>query len=447
MKKKVLLIIALFAMLLLLISCGISRSQLDKQISGETTKTDVKGLEVSYPEEWQANNSDNSVIIEYKDKDEWVAEEEITYIKETDDSADINESFSSFVSGALDSGSINVDGFSGNYIVTNKKVTDKDDEVTSYLAVFKVDRSIFTFSYSTSSKLFDISQAEKLLDLVNIASYKSPSIASYSLKDSEKMVDGMETSELQKSTELVRIYSNGYEETVEKDAWKITNPEKLSAPTTTVTVSVDDKEIDIDINDIAEVSKYTISLNTTAVGGLKISEIQETADLKRVYGNGYEETVEKGTWEITKPGKLMAPTTTVTVAVDDKEVEIVINNIGYKHYSEFPALTDFGSFSGIEPSETSNSGVFSYYNGIQDIPFIEYYDMYYQYPITSENRHFIEEYYKHIAKDGMKDETSSIAKNVKYFYYHEDQSDEVEFIMLTSDDTFRIYRITDESPL
>ena len=91
--------------------------------------------------------------------------------------------------------------------------------------------------------------------------------------------------------------------------------------------------------------------------------------------------------------------------------------------------------------------MFSYKNGVQDTQFFEYYDMCYQYPITSENGHFIEEYYNHVSnKDGLYDATSSLAKNVKYFYYHEGQSDEVEFIMLVRDDTFTIYRITDESP-
>ena len=166
-----------------------------------------------------------------------------------------------------------------------------------------------------------------------------------------------------------------------------------------------------------------------------------------IYSNGYEEAVEKGAWKISKPKKLTAPTTTLTVSVDGQEIEMDINNIGYKHYSEFTPLTDFGNFSGTEPSKTSNSGMFSYNNGIQDTQFIEYYDMCYEYPITEENGHYIEEYYKYIeSNDGMHDSTSSLSKNIKYFYWHLDQSDEEYFIMMIRDDKFVIYRITEDSP-
>lgn len=369
MKKKVFLMVALFAMLLLLISCGVSQSKLDEQINGETAKADVKGLEVNYPAEWQATDNGNSTSIAFLNKDKWVAEEEITYVKETEEDADINEFFSSFSSDAIDSGSISAEGITGNYIITNKKVTDKDDEVTSYLAAFKLGNSVFNYSYSTSSKLFDKSQAETLLGLINAAAYKSP-----------------------------------------------------------------------------EVSNYSMSYSGEAVNGMETSKIQESAELKRVYSNGYEEAVEKGAWEISKPKKLTAPTTTLTVAVDGKEVEMEISDIGYKHYSDSPGLIDFGNFSGIEPSKTSNSGMFSYNNGYSKTPFIEYYDMCYTYPITKDNAHFIEEYYQAIQKEGIHDSTSG-DHPFRHFYYHLDQSDEEHYFMIIRDDNeFTIYRTTDVSP-
>lgn len=369
MKKKLFLMVALFVMLLLLISCGVSQSKLDEQINGETAKADVMGLEVNYPTEWQATDNGSSTSIVFQNKDKWVAEEEITYVRESEEAADISEFFSSFSSDAIDSGSISADGITGDYIVTNKKVTDKDDEVTSYLAAFKLGNSIFNYSYSTSSKLFDKSQAESLLGLVNAAAYKSP-----------------------------------------------------------------------------EVSDYKMSYSAEAVNGLETSKIQEGAELKRVYSNGYEEAVEKDAWKISKPKKLTAPTTTLTVSVDDKDVEIDISDIGYKHYSDFPGLIDFGNFSGIEPSNTSNSGMFSYNNGIQDKQFIEYYDMSYTYPITKENAHFIEEYYQAIQKEGISDSTSG-DHPFHHFYYHSDQSDEAHLFMIIRDDNeFTIYRTTDKSP-
>lgn len=195
-----------------------------------------------------------------------------------------------------------------------------------------------------------------------------------------------------------------------------------------------------------EVSSYKISCSN-AVNGLETSKLQESAELKRVYDNGFEEPVEKGAWEIKKPKNLTAPSTKLTISVDSKDVELDLNGIGYKHYSELPYLTDFGNFSGTEPSKTSDSGMFSYYNGIQPKPFMEYYDMCYEYPVTEENRHFIEDYYKYISSnDGMYDATSSLSENVKYFYYNYEKSDEEYLIMLIEDGTFTIYRITDKAP-
>ena len=206
--KKVFLMVVLSAMFLLLISCGVSQSKLDEQINGETAKTDVLGLEVNYPADWQTTDNGSSKSIVFQNKDKWVAEEEITYVRESEEDANINEFFSTFSSDAIDSGNIGTDGITGNYIVTNKKVTDKDDEVTSYLAVFKLGNSIFNYSYSTSSKLFDKSQAESLLGLVNAAAYKSPEVSNYSMNYSEDAVNGMETSKIQDSAELKRVYSS-----------------------------------------------------------------------------------------------------------------------------------------------------------------------------------------------------------------------------------------------
>lgn len=269
--------VAIAAICIIILVSGSGKRFLTSQVSTESlTTTVIHSLKLARPKEWKNEVYSDSEKFVCLKNEKWKAEELVKYEGDSADDAKIENYFSSYVNDVIEKGELSAKGLKGEYIITDKKITSYSKPVNTYLAVFKADRSIFSFSYSAYASDFDKRQAEMLMSLIDVESYSTSGTYKVSYYQ-EDFIEGKTKEELEEDIDLLCVYGDGVEETIDKDEWYIKEPDVLKAPSTTIVIvyNGEDLSYNFDVDKVEEKAKPSGFYSDGHISGT-LDEIMES---------------------------------------------------------------------------------------------------------------------------------------------------------------------------